>query len=383
MFSFNVLIKFSPAISCVHIVGHRQPLIKNSLAMAGSPSSLTDLSQLIESLSVNDEGSKAQQALSSILGVAVSDDSAEGVAGEFAEKLGLKSNNSLVQTATFVVTKAAIMETAQLIGIGGGLLKLDMGGFQMAKLQKQVEEINKKLDVILSTDQKLAVNLLGKAMRHMESQNSADTIEELKKVKDHSMKAFLYAEGQGATTQNLKNAVLAKQLTVLSEILTKSYDGTKIIPFSLLDEQKKRTISLLIKDEISSMQTFHDSYKISRFTWNKAEGAKKVHDILDSLLRTSYPFISEGRGFTNVLGPVQMSTKLLPHLLPEGEEDGACVTIGQLQGKPLTVKVWREESSVMGRLENAESCRLGAAIGKEGEMMFSGCLSLSFFCNVL
>ena len=41
------------------------------------------------------------------------------------------------------------------------------------------------------------------------------------------------------TTQNLKNAVLAKQLTTLSEILT--YDNIKIIPFSLLDEQKKRT----------------------------------------------------------------------------------------------------------------------------------------------
>ena len=176
---------------------------------------------------------------------------------------------------------------------------------------------------------------------------------------------------------------MAKQLTILSEILTKSYDGTTIIPFSLLDDQRKRTIKLLIEDEINSMQKFHDSYRSSRFTLKKAEKAKKVQDILDILLRLSYPFISEGRGFTNVLGPVQMSTKLLPHLLPEGEEDGACVTIGQLQGKPFTVKFWREESSVMGRLENAESCRLGAAIGKEGEMMFSGCLSLSFFRNVL
>ena len=354
--------------------------------MAGSSSTPTDLSNLIQSLSVNGEGSTAQQALSSILGVNVPlDAGVEAAAGAFAEKLGLQSKNSMVQTATFVITKAAILEGAQLIGIGGGLAKLDLGGFQMAQLLKQVEEMNKKLDVILSTPLQLAVDFLGKAMRHMESQNAADTIKELEKVKDHAMQAFHYTKGQRATTQNLKNAVMAKQLTIMSEILTKSFDGTKIIPFSLLDEQKKRTISFLIEDEVSSMQKFHDSYSSSMFTLNKAEKAKKKQDILDGLLRTSYPFISEGRGFTNALGPVKLSIKILPHLLPEGEEDSAYITIGRLQEAPLTVKVWRENESVMGRLENGESWRLretGAAKGKEGEMMLSGCIWLSFYLTI-
>ena len=354
--------------------------------MAGSSSSLTDLSQLIESLSVNDEGSAAQEALSSILGVDVPlDAGVEAAAGAFATKLGLGSKNSMVQTATFVVTKAAILEGAQLIGIGGGLAKLDLVGFQMAQLQKQVAEINNKLGVILLTPLKLAVDFFGKALRHMENENTTDLIKEMEKVKDHSMQAFRYAEGQGATTQNLKNAVLAKQLTVLSEILTKSYDGAKIIPFSHLDLVQKKTISLLIEDEIISMQSFHKSHSSSLFTLNKAEKAKKRQDILDRLLRVSYPFISEGRGFTNALGPVRLSLKVLPHLLPEGVEDCAWVTLGQLQGEPFTVKVWREEERVMGSFENAGSCKLGetgAAKGKERETMLSG-LRLSFFCNVI
>ena len=101
--------------------------------MAGSPSSLTDLSQLIESLSVNDEGSTTQDALSNILGVDIPlDDGMEAAATKLATKLGLGSTNNMVQTATFVVTKAAILEGAQLIGIGGGLAKMDLGGFQMA-----------------------------------------------------------------------------------------------------------------------------------------------------------------------------------------------------------------------------------------------------------
>ena len=349
--------------------------------MTGSSSSLTDLSQLIESL---DEGSKAQEVLSSILGVDVPlDAGVEFAAGAFAEKLGLRPKNSLAQTAVFVVTKAAILEGVQLIGIGGGLAKLDLGGFQMAQLQKQVAEINKKLDLILSTPLELAVDFLGKAMRHMESQNAGSTIKELEKVKDHAMQAFHYAKGQGVTTQNLKNAVLAKQLSVFSEILTKSYDGTKIIPFSLLDEQKKRTISLLVEDEISSLQKFHDSYSSSVFTLNKAEKAKKRQDILDGLLRTSYPFISEGRGFTNALGPVKLSIKLLPHLIPEGEEDGACITVGQHQGEPFIVKVWREEKRVMGRLETGESWRLGDTTTAEIVTGFSYSSLLNYYISIM
>ena len=42
-------------------------------------------------------------------------------------------------------------------------------GFQLARLGKQVEEINKKLDVILSAPLKLAVDYLGKSMIHMEN----------------------------------------------------------------------------------------------------------------------------------------------------------------------------------------------------------------------
>ena len=121
----------------------------------------------------------------------------------------------------FVLTKAAILETAQLVGIGSGLAKLDLMSFEMAQLKKQVEEINAKLDVILSAPLKLAVDFFGKAMRHMESENIAGVIKEMEKVKDHAMQAFRYAEGQGPKkNENLKNAVLAKQLVILSEIVS-------------------------------------------------------------------------------------------------------------------------------------------------------------------
>ena len=90
--------------------------------MASPSSKQADLTKLIETLSVNDAGSSAQQALSSLLGIDVPlDAGVEGAAGFIAEKLGLHQKSSLVQSGVYVVTKAAVLEGAALIGIGGGL----------------------------------------------------------------------------------------------------------------------------------------------------------------------------------------------------------------------------------------------------------------------
>ena len=35
--------------------------------------------------------------------------------------------------------------------------------------------------------------------------------------------------------------------------------------------------------------------------------------------------------------------RVLPKFLPEGVEDAASVIIGQLEGKPFTLKIWRDD----------------------------------------
>ena len=73
--------------------------------------------------------------------------------------------------------------------------------------------------------------------------------------------------------------------STIDEILVQSVINDAIIPFSLLDEKKKRTIASLIEDEVTSMPQFHDSHTISTFTRNKAEKATKKQDIMDQLLK--------------------------------------------------------------------------------------------------
>ena len=333
----------------------------------------TELVKLLESVSVTDGGSVAQDALSNLFGVKIPlDAGVDEVAGFIATKLGLQSKNSLIQTSVFVLTKAAILEAAQLVGIGSGLAKLDLMSFELAQLKKQVEQIDKKLDVILSTPLQLAVDFFGKAMRHMENENIAGTIDEMKKVRDHAMQAFIYTAGQGPRTDNLKSGVLCKQLIILSEILVQSVINDAIVPFSLLDERKKRTIASLIEDEVTSMQRFHDSHNISMFTRNKREKIKKKQDIMDKLLKSAYPFISEGRGLTSALVQLEMpyNLRVLPMFVPEGKEDAVSLVLGQIFGGPLTVNIWRDGNKITFDADAYSSILQSVDINGQTEVKF-------------
>ena len=66
---------------------------------------------------------------------------------------------------------------------------LDLVTFQMARLKRQVEEIDKKL----STPLQLAIDFFGKTMCHMDNKNISGTIKEMEFVKRQAMKAFQYA----------------------------------------------------------------------------------------------------------------------------------------------------------------------------------------------
>ena len=57
--------------------------------------------------------------------------------------------------------------------------------WRLSQLKEHVEEINKKLDVILSSPLKQAVDFCDKAMRHMENKSIQGTVKEIEEVKCH------------------------------------------------------------------------------------------------------------------------------------------------------------------------------------------------------
>ena len=306
------------------------------------------LGDIMEGLSQKDGESSIQDAVCALVGVA--EGSVENVAENVAETLGLKqSNTPWIQTGVYILTMAAVQESLQLIGIGVGLAKLDVTGFELAQIKQKVELANRKLDVVISAPLKVALDYFARANVNMKNDDIAGTLKEMEKVKEYAILAYHYAEGQGATAEDLKNSVLAKQLTICAEVLIQSYDGTKITPFILLDKNKKRTISAMIELDVKQVQNFYNSHSISIFALNRSGKAEEKQNILDGLLRTTYPFISEGQGLTSPMVPVQTPYHLetIPDFLPEGEDDAAQITIGRLDGRPQSVCVWREKELAM------------------------------------
>ena len=254
----------------------------------------------------------------------------------------------------FELTKAALVDSVELIGIGAGLAKFDVTSFAIAELRAEVEELSRKLDVILGAPLKLAIQNLNMAMIKMEHKDIAGTVQELYELKRNAMQAFVYAEGLGHKKKNLKNGVFALQLKICAEVLIQGYDRdeNKITPFYLLPDDKKKLVGQLVEADVKNAIAFHGSQQESWYNLNKEQRSQERQDILDTLLRTSYPLISEGRGLTSPFHPIKIpyNLKLLPEFLPEGQVDAAMVTVGQLEGKPHSVHVWREGKMVMADL---------------------------------
>ena len=165
-----------------------------------------DLAKMVDNLSVTEDASESQtvQSVAKILGTIVPIEGVEDFAGTLAESFALKQKSDAMQTGAYILTKAVILETLQLVGVGGGLAKLDLMAFNIAQLKAKVEEINRKLDIILDAPLGQAVEYLEMALIQLNHGDISNTIEELKNVKHQAMKAFQYAKGKGSALQILR-----------------------------------------------------------------------------------------------------------------------------------------------------------------------------------
>ena len=210
---------------------------------------------------------------------------------------------------TYELTKAALMGSVDLIGIGTGLAKIDMSGLAIAQLRAEVEELGRKLDVILGAPLKLAVKNLNMALIKMENQDIEGTVRELHEVKRHAMQAFVYAEGQGKKKGNLKNGVFALQMKICAEVLIQGYDKdeNKISPFYLLPDDRKRMIGQLVEADVKNAKEFHSSQHVPWYTLNKAQKAQERQDVLD----IQYLNISWSLDVLTIVAPVPGRTESL------------------------------------------------------------------------
>jgi hypothetical protein len=106
---------------------------------------------------------------------------------------------------------------------------------------------------------------------------------------------------------------VAKQLTVMAEVLIQSYDNInqKIVPFSCLKPKTKEIIVAAIVMHLNQLQAMSDKQAIAWYKLNKEKKKKAKQDLLDHVLETCYRLIFEGRGPHPPAPPAQAPAQAL------------------------------------------------------------------------
>jgi hypothetical protein len=296
--------------------------------------------------------------------VFAADNPLEGIALVLAEKIGLAQASEATQTAAFVLTKVAMLEAAQTIfQIGGGIMNLDLNSFTLARILETVKRIETKVDLILDAPLKVAIKHMKSAINTMESGNLEESLRYMDKVADQAMQGFEYAQ-KSTGIENFKNAVMAKKLLVFTKITKHSYnqDKKQVLPFYLLSKSKKELIAKELEADTIDILTLEKKFKsksVTRFLpGNRKKEKGEIKDISDSLLKVTYPYVSEGKGWTSTWAPMKdektINWTVLPDLLPDGEEDCTTVYLGRTYtpgaARDASVlfktRIWKKDSSV-------------------------------------
>ena len=268
----------------------------------------------------------------------------EGLADAVATKIGLCQSSS----GSYVLTKLAILGASELVGIGGSLAKLDTTGFTLAQIKKGIEEIQKSLNIVLGAPLQLALEAYWNGINQFQNNQLNRCVEEVREMQRHARQAYVYSVGK-PSLKNLSDAAVATNLCMMAEVMLTSFDGDKIVPFYMLEKDKKRVIVAAMERDIKKLQDYKD--KINKGSWLPTSKKKnnKQQDALDQVLKVAYPFLSEGQGATSSLAVVKeavITIRVLVKYLPDGAEDKTKVMVGREGGKPRAVYLWKKYGEV-------------------------------------
>ena len=230
-----------------------------------------------------------------------------------------------------------------------------MTGLTLAQIQKSIKRIEGKIDIILETPLKQAKDRFLAALNMISHKKQKIAYETLKDVIDHASQAFHYKVSKDMTIADLEACIQATQLLIFSYIARFSYDegSETFLPFLTLSMEDKSMIATeLIKIVNRCIDNRKRVRKDSLFS-SSSEHKAKVQDTLDTILQVTYPFISEGKGWTKSttkfdLQDNTVNISVMPKYVPMGEEDMTTLILGVYTQKKkyLKVNIWRTKDMI-------------------------------------
>ena len=283
-------------------------------------------------------------------------------------KLGIE--NEHVRTAATIASTYAILEIAEnVIGVGSGFVKFDTTGLTLAQIKESIKRIEGKIDVLLETPLKLAKDRLRAALNMISNEDPKKAYETLNTVIDHATQAFYYMDSEDMSLKSFEACIQATQLLIFANVARFIYDENSgsFLPFLTLSMQKKRMIATELMDIVNRCLENRSRVKKDNIFSKSSDHKAKVQNTLDTILQVTYPFISEGKGWTK--GSTKLDLKdntvnirVMPKFVPMGEEDKTTLILGVYTQKMKyqKIEIWRSKDMIYisgyGKFSKQISC---------------------------
>ena len=275
----------------------------------------------------------------------------------FAKTLGNKigGKSTRVETATYVLTTFAVLEVAEnVFNIGAGFSSMDLTGIKLNQIQKGMERIEKKVDKLLQAPLKMAARFYDSALDMVMARKFKDAFDTLNKVIDEATRAFEYTADKVINIETYKECIHAVILITFSTIMKNCYDHTGhcFLPYSSQAKRTKKLIAQELERWANDCINLKKNVKIASWMPGSSKKKSKIQDVLDSILKICYPYMSQGFGWTDfqtdlTYEDATIDVKLHPEYIPKGAEDKVAITVGKAAGrKSALISVWKEGSHV-------------------------------------
>ena len=232
---------------------------------------------------------------------------------------------------------------------------MDFTGLTLAQIKETVKRIEGKIDIVLETPLKQAKDRFRASLNMISHKNQEKAYETLKDVLDHATQAFYYMDSNDMTMADLEACVQATQLLIFSNIARFSYDKSSetFLPFLTLPMEDKAMIATELMDIVNRCLENRRRVKKNSLFSRSSDHKAKVQDILDTILQVTYPFISEGKGWTKSMTKFDLKEntvdiRVMPKYVPMGEERKITLILGVYtqEKKYQKIYIWRSKDMI-------------------------------------
>lgn len=285
---------------------------------------------------------------------------AHGAMTTIMSKFEFGSAVAKLETVAEIDPEAVMTATCVVLSAASDVASMKVPDLTMQQVLAALKRIEGKLDQMLTTPLNKALDYYKNVINAVLTENFKLAFEKLPLLMDNATTAFHYANKKDIGIESFRECCKATRLLIFATILHASFDREKEV-FLPPDKLPKNSIDYILReleDIISRSSDQSKNVKLTAYLIITVVRKTEVRDLLDSILKMAYPFISQGRKLTDINKQLTCSRSgsglkfsLLPEFLPMGYEDKTTLIIGTMTNEQrakdvVKINVWKNGKRV-------------------------------------